>query len=56
MTPKEEYEIRKSERDRLVNAGKVDVQSAREHDYIDRFLTAFERLADAADRFTGRAS
>jgi len=55
MSPKEQYEARKAERDRRRAAANFDLTEReyleREfHEMLDRFVTAAERIADALQR------
>jgi hypothetical protein len=53
MTPKEQYEARKAERDKLRNMEfefKQRTETLMLLDMLDRFVTAAERIADALER------
>jgi len=57
MTPKEAYEARKAERaERRRTADfrhtSADVREAEYLEFLDRFVTAFERIADAMETNT----
>ncbi len=54
MTPKEAYEARKAERAERRRAADfrhttADEKEAEYHEVMDRFATAFERIADALE-------
>lgn len=52
MTPKEQYEARKAEREKLRDLDyqvRQRTESLMTLDMIDRFVTAFERIADALE-------
>lgn len=55
MTPKQQYEARKAERDKLKDMD-YQIRQRTEQlmllDTLDRFTTAIERIADAMDRTT----
>lgn len=53
MTPKEEYEARKAERDKfkqLDQQTRARAESTMMLDTLDRFVTAVERIADVMER------
>jgi hypothetical protein len=56
MTPKEQYEARKAERNKLKDMD-YQIQTRTEQvmllDTLDRFVVAVERIADALERPTG---
>jgi hypothetical protein len=53
MTPKEQYEARKAERDKLKDMDlmmRQRTEMTMTLDMVDRFVTAVERIADAMER------
>lgn len=59
MTPKQQYDARKAERDKLKDMDynlKSRTTEAMMLDMLDRFVTAAERIADALERPTIPAS
>lgn len=53
MTPKEQYEARKAERNKLKDLDwqvRQRTEQAMMLDILDRFVTATERIADALER------